>query len=31
LVKTSEGKTYFLSDVLYNELERLERSLGSKK
>jgi hypothetical protein len=31
LVKTSEGKTYLLSDVLYNELERLERSLGSKK
>jgi hypothetical protein len=31
LVKSSGGKTYPLGDVLYNELARLERSLGSKQ
>jgi len=31
LVKSSEGKTYPLGDVLYNELKRLEQSLGSKQ
>ena len=31
LVRTSDGETYPLRDVLYNELERLEQSLKSRK